>query len=125
MILGGTAKILKLDRSTEHYNFSQSDAFFEAASSKIDSIIAAEEDTLKTGNKSQSKIKPSVNFPVDLNKATVNDLIALPGVGKMTAQRIVDYRVSNTKFTSIEELRKVKGIGPKKFEKIKPFVKVE
>ena len=80
---------------------------------------------MKTGNKSQSKIKPSVNFPVDLNKATVNDLIALPGVGKMTAQRIVDYRVSNTKFTSIEELRKVKGIGPKKFEKIKPFVKVE
>lgn len=124
LILGGTAKILKLDKASEHYDFSQSDAFFESASSKIDSIIAAEEDTLKTVHKSQLKTKPSANFPIDLNSATLNELIALPGVGKTTAQRIIDFRESNSSFTSIEDLLKVKGIGQKRFERIKPFVKV-
>lgn len=125
LIIGGTAKLLKLDRATEHYDFGRSDSIFEAASSKIDSIIGAEEDTLKVTSKSQSSAKPSVNFPLDLNKATLIEFTALPGVGKTTAQRIIDFRDSNTKFTSIENLLKVKGIGPKKFEKIKPLVKVE
>lgn len=125
LIIGGTSKVLKLDKATERYDFSQSDAFFEAASSKIDSIIAAEEDTLKSTHKSQLKTKPSVDFPIDLNKATLDELTALPGVGKITAQRIIEFRLANSKFTSVEELLKVKGIGPKKFQKLKPLVRVE
>jgi len=124
LIVGGTAKILNLDKATERYDFSQSDKFFEAASSKIDSIIAVEEDTLKTASGFQSKAKPTIDSPIDLNKATMDDLTALPGVGKTTAQRIIDFRESNSMFTSIEDLLKIKGIGQKKFEKIKPFVKV-
>ncbi|HUI31210.1 MAG TPA: helix-hairpin-helix domain-containing protein [Candidatus Acidoferrales bacterium] len=124
LIIGGTAKILKLDKATEHYDFRQSDQFFETASSKIDSIIAAEEDTLKYPAKSGSKAKTSISSSLDLNKADLNGLASLPGIGKSLAQRIIDYRNSVTKFTSIEELRKVKGIGPKKFEKMKSFVRI-
>ncbi len=49
----------------------------------------------------------------------------IPGVGKITAQRIVEFRMTNGKFKSVEELGNVKGIGLKKLEKIRPFVKAE
>ena len=124
LVLGGAAKILKLDKFTEHYDFSQSDSFFVAASAKIDSIIAADEDTLGTSGRRESTGKPELNSPIDLNKATLIQLSTLPGVGRTMAQRIMDYRTSKSKFTSVEELLKIKGVGPKKFEKIKPFVKV-
>jgi competence protein ComEA len=125
LLIGGTAKILKLDRATERYDFTKSDSAFEAASSKIDSIIATEEDTLHAASKPQWKSKPSIDFPINLNAATLDELTALPGVGKTTAQRIIEFRDSNTRLNSIEDLLKVKGIGPKKLEKIRPFVKID
>lgn len=125
LIVGGTAKLLKLDESTARYDFTKSDSSFEAASSKIDSIVAAEEDTLKIGSQSHLKTKLPQTGPIDLNKATVNELTSLPGVGKATAQKIIEYRSSVSKFDSVTELMKVKGIGPKKFQKMKPYIKVE
>ena len=125
LILGGTAKILNLDKSTERYDFSRSDSFFVAASSRIDSLIAADEDTAgKNLNAGMSK-KASLASPVDLNTASIGDLITIPGIGKVTAQRILDYRNANGKFGSVQELSNVKGIGTKKLEKVKPYVRVE
>jgi comEA protein len=125
LIIGGAAKMLKLDKASAGFDFAQSDSCFQAASSKIDSIIAVEEDTLKTATIARSNSKPTVEFPVDLNRASLVELTALPGVGKTTAQSIIDFRNSNLRFTTIRDLLKVKGIGPRKFEKIKPFVKAE
>ena len=56
---------------------------------------------------------------VDLNTATKEELIALPGIGPAKAQAILDYRKSNGGFKSVEELKDVKGIGAKRFEKLK------
>lgn len=61
---------------------------------------------------------------VDLNKADVAALQNLPGVGPKTAQAIIEYRETKGGFRYIEELLDVKGIGPKKMEKIRPFVTV-
>jgi len=51
-------------------------------------------------------------------------LQSLPGVGPKTAQAILDYRDLRGGFRSVEELLEVKGIGPKKMEKIRPYVTV-
>jgi len=61
---------------------------------------------------------------VDLNSASVADLETLPGVGRATAERIVEYRQKNGAFKKIEELMNVKGIGEKSFLKLKPLVTV-
>ena len=61
---------------------------------------------------------------LDLNKATERDFDALPGIGPQLAERILKYRKSVGAFHSPEELRAVKGIGKKKFERIRPLITV-
>lgn len=61
---------------------------------------------------------------VDLNTATAAQLETLPGIGKATAQNILQYREKNGPFASVDDLQKVKGIGPKLMEKIRPLVTV-
>jgi competence protein ComEA len=61
---------------------------------------------------------------LDLNRATDQDFEALPGVGPKLAERIMEYRRSVGAFHSSEELRAVKGIGRKKFERIRSLVTV-
>ena len=59
---------------------------------------------------------------VNINLADVSELDRLPGIGKRTAERILEYRESDDGFQSIEELLEVRGIGEKTLESIKPFV---
>jgi len=61
---------------------------------------------------------------LDLNRATEQDVDALPGIGPKLAERIMKYRQSVGAFHSLDELREVKGIGNKKFERIRPLVTV-
>lgn len=62
--------------------------------------------------------------PVDLNSATVEQLDALPGVGPVLAQRIVDWRTQHGGFRSVDDLQQVSGIGDSKFADLKPLVTV-
>jgi len=64
----------------------------------------------------------SVGGLIGINSANQNRLQEIPGVGKVTAERIIEYRSSNGGFSSVDDLKKVKGVGEKKFEKIKDFV---
>ena len=61
---------------------------------------------------------------VNLNTATKDELVALPGIGPAKAQAIVDYRNQHGPFRNIDELRKVKGIGEKLFISIKPELSI-
>lgn len=61
---------------------------------------------------------------LDVNRATEQDFDALPGIGPKLAERIMEYRQSVGAFHSLDELRAVKGIGNKKFERIRPLVTV-
>ena len=61
---------------------------------------------------------------VDINSATLSDLDALPGVGPSTAQAIIDYRISNGPYASVDDLLNVRGIGPSKLAAMRARVRV-
>jgi competence protein ComEA len=60
--------------------------------------------------------------PVHLNSATLEDLEALPGVGPVTAQKILDYRQEHGPFGSVDELDAVPGIGPAHMAQLRDLV---
>ena len=66
----------------------------------------------------------AASTPVNLNSASVAQLEALPGIGRATAERIVEYRQKNGGFKKAEDLMNVRGIGEKNFLKLKPLVTV-
>jgi competence protein ComEA len=61
---------------------------------------------------------------VDLNTATAAELDTLPGVGPVTASRILEWRAAHGRFASIDQLREVSGIGARTFELLAPHVRV-
>jgi competence protein ComEA len=71
------------------------------------------------------KISADTGEQIALNSATLEQLERLPGVGPSMAGRILAYRQQAGSFTRVEDLRLVQGIGPKKFAKIAPCVKLE
>ena len=61
---------------------------------------------------------------VNINTAKQTELETLPGIGPTIALRIIEYREENGKFTNIEELKEVEGIGEAKWEQIKDFIEI-
>jgi comEA protein len=61
---------------------------------------------------------------INVNTASLSQLDSLPGIGPAYAQRIIDYRSSNGGFKAIEELKNVKGIGDKTFDKFKDLITI-
>ncbi len=77
----------------------------------------------KSRQKGTSKTQSAdAGSPVNINTADAQELDKLPGVGPAMAQRIIDYREQNGGFQNIEDLKKIKGIGEAKFNKLKDQV---
>ena len=68
--------------------------------------------------------KVSPDNPLDINRATLSQLDTLPGIGPVTAQRIIDYRIKVGRINALDELKKISGLGGLKFEEIKPLLRV-
>jgi len=75
----------------------------------------------KRGKKEQNLKDKSIN----INSATKDKLILLPGIGESTAEKIIKFRDLHGNFKKIQDIMKVKGIGKKKFEKMKDFIITE
>ena len=78
----------------------------------------------KEADKEKPETPASAKAAINLNSASVDQLEKLPGVGPKMAELIVEYRQKNGGFKKIEDLMNVKGIGEKKFLKLKPLVTV-
>ena len=91
-------------------------------------VLVDGEQILVGGSKSISgrsivkKISP--DNPLDINRATLAQLETLPGIGPVTAQRIIDYRIKVGRINALDELKKLSGLGGSKFEEIKPLLRI-
>lgn len=65
-----------------------------------------------------------ISFPISINDADKESLMALPGIGEVLAQRILDYRDENGAFSAPEELLNVEGIGKKRLEEILDLITI-
>ncbi|ORA20360.1 ComEA family DNA-binding protein [Mycobacterium arosiense] len=88
------------------------------------SVASATTPTSKAPPPASGSVKPKPGQAVDLNTATAAELDALPGVGPVTAAAIVAWRQANGKFTSVDQLADVEGIGPARLEKLRALVRV-
>ena len=70
---------------------------------------------------------PKVNndeIKISINTSNIESLIMIPGIGESTAKKIIEYRDEYGFFNSLEEIKNVKGIGDKKYEKIKDYIRL-
>lgn len=71
------------------------------------------------------KVLPALGEKININTESKAELVKLPGIGDKFAGRIIKYREENGDFEVIEDILKVPGIGEKKFEAMKNYIKVE
>jgi len=77
---------------------------------------------LSTGSPQHVPPSPTPKLQVNLNTAEETELLLLPGIGATLAKRILEYRAEHGPFQHNNDLLKIKGIGPKKVEKILPLL---
>jgi comEA protein len=97
--------------SSQPFDYRSTDSTFAALSESIVAYTTLAEDENSTGL-------------VNLNTATKKELMNVPGIGEVTAARILAYRKDVGDFKTLDDLGNVKGISKKKLEKLKPFLTV-
>jgi len=86
-----------------------------------DQLIFKKSTSLNTNSHTLTSTK--INKKININTADQQTLMKVPGIGKSISQRIIEYR-NNQPFQSIEDIKKVPGIGNKKFENLKEFIEI-
>ena len=79
---------------------------------------------MKSLERAQYSDRKEVKWPLNLNTAGYEDLLEIPGVGPVLAQRIIAFREKNGKINNLNELLKVKGIGPRLLKRLTSYLTV-
>lgn len=141
-LIGIILNILNLDfesKPAKKYNYEFLDTLFkrlnsehilEETSTKIlEKRVDSDQELYDFSNDKKDVKKDKsveVNFSkININTADNNLLTELPGIGEKTAEKIIALRNKKNGFNALDELKEVKGIGDKKFDKIKNLIKIE
>lgn len=89
------------------------------------SEAASTSSTAQSSSYSNYSATSAKNNKININKATQTELEIIPGIGPSTALKIIEYREQNGKFSSIEDIKNVSGIGAAKYEKMKDYITVK
>lgn len=117
---------LNKERNSE-YNAAESSESVTVDVKNLLHELLLSEDSVRKALDSVNNAK-SVNIfrdPMNINTASKDELTELPGIGESTAEKIIIYREEKNGFKKTEELLNIKGIGRKKYEKLKGFIKLE
>ena len=138
-IIGLGAKYIFFQNSVvnaKKYDYSIQDSIFEAIKipdsglkdKEIDSkAVDYKQEVLdfNTTNFKNSKKDVPPEKSININKASLEDLIKIPGIGQKTAGNIIDFREKITRFKKLDDILNVKGIGTLKLNKIKKYIYIE
>lgn len=140
--VGLTAKLIKSETGEKKqisFDYSEQDSLFnkaknlnlkeeqniEQSKKNVDSeqelLDLSKDKILVRGEKSTALTPHSIN----INTANLQSLTQLPGVGTKTAKKIIEFREKNGSFVSIKQIMQIKGIGEKKYLKIKEYIVTE
>jgi competence protein ComEA len=127
VLLGGGIRLYQeAFSSTPQVDYSASDSAFAALSSlepdqhDTDPSLVAESDAAESTAEDDTAI-----VRINVNVASKQELMALPGIGEVMSERIIAYRSDVGPFKSINDLKKVKGISKRKLEQLAPLITIE
>ncbi len=112
--------------SLPHVNYAASDSAFSALSAQEPGQSETDPPVTVDPNAEESTAEDdTATAKININIASRQELMTLPGIGEVMSERIIAYRTDIGRFQSIDDLKKVKGISKRKLEQLAPYIAIQ